>query len=141
MKRDYGSLRPACQGCRGDIRHHLQSPPFIVEYSRMQKPAAFFSEQRQDSHSNCCEMHGHSRSDGVNEERGIMDIDYLSEFSDVMTLEDLCEALHISTTTASKLIRSGEIRSFRIGQRIKIPKKCVVSYITSLLGDDEDVDQ
>ena len=65
-----------------------------------------------------------------------MNIDYLSEFSDVMTMEDLCEALHISSATASRLIRSGEIRSFRIGQRIKIPKKCVVEYIMALMGDD-----
>jgi len=71
-----------------------------------------------------------------------MDIDYLSEFSDVMTLEDLCEALHISAATASKLIRTGEIRSFRIGQRIKIPKKCVVEYIRALMGDNKiDADQ
>lgn len=70
-----------------------------------------------------------------------MDIDLLSEYPDVMTKEDLCEALHISTSTASKMIHTGEIRCFRIGQRIKIPKKCVVEYIAGMIGDDAHVDQ
>ena len=51
------------------------------------------------------------------------------KYKDIMTVADLCEALGIGKNTAYKLLKSGEIKSVRIGRIYKIPKQCVEKYI------------
>lgn len=46
----------------------------------------------------------------------------------LLTLEQLCEQLFISPTTAYKLLQSGEIKGFKIGTW-KIPVQSVQDYI------------
>ena len=53
----------------------------------------------------------------------------LDKYKDIMTVADLCEALGIGKNTAYKLLKSGEIKSIRIGRIYKIPKQCVEKYI------------
>lgn len=53
----------------------------------------------------------------------------LDKYKDIMTVADLCEALGIGKNTAYKLLKSGEIKSVRIGRIYKIPKQCVEKYI------------
>lgn len=48
--------------------------------------------------------------------------------SELLTIEQLCERLFISPTTAYKLLQSGEIKAFKIGTW-KIPVKSVREYI------------
>ena len=48
--------------------------------------------------------------------------------SELLTIEQLCERLFISPTTAYKLLQSGEIKAFKIGTW-KIPAKSVREYI------------
>ena len=54
-----------------------------------------------------------------------------SNYPDVMTVEQLAEALGIGKNSAYALIKSREIGSKRIGRKIIIPKSCVIDYLQS----------
>ena len=57
-----------------------------------------------------------------------------SNYPDVVNIEQLCEMLGgISTKTGYRLLKSGEIKSFIIARRYRIPKICIMEY----LGVDE----
>ena len=52
--------------------------------------------------------------------------------SEVFTVEDLMEYLSVGRTTAYKLLRSGKIKTLKIGRLYRIPKKAVDDYIDSV---------
>lgn len=52
----------------------------------------------------------------------------LNKYNDILTVEELCEVLRIGKNTAYKLLKSGEIKSIKIGKIYKIPKKSVRKY-------------
>lgn len=54
----------------------------------------------------------------------------LNRYKDILTVEELCEVLKIGKNTAYALLKSGEIKSVKIGRVYKIPKKNVVKYLT-----------
>ena len=47
----------------------------------------------------------------------------------LMTIEDLCEALMVGKNAAYDLLKSGEVKSFRIGRKWKIPRDSLNEYI------------
>ena len=47
-----------------------------------------------------------------------------------MRVENLMPILHIGRNTAYELVRSGKIRSIRVGRSIRIPKEAVIDYLT-----------
>lgn len=49
---------------------------------------------------------------------------------DLITLEELCERLMISESTAYRLMRSGEIEAFKLGSHWKIPANSVRNFIS-----------
>ena len=53
----------------------------------------------------------------------------LNKYPDVLNVKQLCEVLGIGKNTAYKLLKSGEIKSVKIGHVYKIPKKYVKQYI------------
>ena len=53
----------------------------------------------------------------------------LNKYNDILTVEELCEVLRIGKNTAYKLLKSGEIKSIKIGKVYKIPKKSVKKYL------------
>ena len=53
----------------------------------------------------------------------------LNKYNDILTVEELCEVLRIGKNTAYKLLKSGEIKSIKIGKVYKIPKKSVRKYL------------
>lgn len=55
------------------------------------------------------------------------------EYPDVLEVRDLQKMLKIGRNTALDLLTSGTIFSFRIGNRYKIPKKSVITYVNSQL--------
>lgn len=55
---------------------------------------------------------------------------YLDPTRDVITIDELCEALSIGKNTAYSLLNSKEIAAFRIGRSWKIPKESVSKYIS-----------
>lgn len=53
------------------------------------------------------------------------------EYPDVVDVDDLCKMLGgISRKLAYRLLTDQEIRSVRIGRSYKIPKICVIEYLT-----------
>ena len=53
----------------------------------------------------------------------------LNRYKDILTVEELCEVLKIGKNTAYTLLKSGEIKSVKIGRVYKIPKRNVVKYL------------
>ena len=62
-----------------------------------------------------------------------------SEYPDVVDVEMLCKMLGgISRKLAYRLLASGELRSVRIGRSYRIPKLCVIEYLTGETGQPGD---
>ena len=54
-----------------------------------------------------------------------------SEYPDVVSVDQLKEMLHIGNNVAYGLLKSGAIKTIRIGRRYIIPKENVINYIRS----------
>lgn len=52
-----------------------------------------------------------------------------NDFDDVLTVEDLCEALKIGKNAAYRLLNEGKVKGFRIGRIWKISKQSLEAYI------------
>lgn len=46
-----------------------------------------------------------------------------------LRVEDLMPILGIGRNTAYRLVRSGEIRSIKIGRQIRIPRQALLDYL------------
>jgi excisionase family DNA binding protein len=57
-------------------------------------------------------------------ERGVAGASERRAFS----CDELCEAWGVSRTTVNKLLRDGELRAFRIGRRLLIPREQVQEF-------------
>ena len=51
------------------------------------------------------------------------------KYDDILTVKELMDFLAIGKNTAYELLKSGEIKSFRIGRCYKVPKKSVLEYV------------
>lgn len=49
---------------------------------------------------------------------------------ELVTLEEFQETLQIGRTTAYQLLKSGEIKAFRIGRFWKIPRAAITEYVS-----------
>ena len=47
-----------------------------------------------------------------------------------LRVEDLMPILSVGRNTAYELVRSGQIRSIRIGKQLRIPKQTLIEYLT-----------
>lgn len=66
-----------------------------------------------------------------------------SEYPDVLSVHDLRQALGIGRAGAYKLLESGAIQSFKIGNTYKIPKSALIDYVDKqcqevMEGDEQD---
>lgn len=61
-----------------------------------------------------------------------MEANIFSEYPDVITVYQLMEMLHIGKNAAYSLLKSGEIKTIRIGRRYIIPKTSIISYISRI---------
>lgn len=52
-----------------------------------------------------------------------------SKYTELLTIDELCELLMIGRTTAYKLLQSHELSAFKIGRVWKISKASVEAYI------------
>ena len=52
-----------------------------------------------------------------------------NDYSDLVTVEELCEMLMIGKNAAYRLLNSGAIKAIRIGRIWKIPKQSIVEFI------------
>lgn len=52
-------------------------------------------------------------------------------YNDVLNVRDVCEALGIGKNSCYELLKSGAIKSIRIGNIHKIPKVYLIEYVMS----------
>lgn len=53
----------------------------------------------------------------------------LKEYPDVMNIEQMCQALGISTKTGYRLLKNEAILCLKIGRTYRIPKPHVLTYL------------
>lgn len=51
------------------------------------------------------------------------------KFNDVLTVEDVCEALQIGKNSVYILLKEQNIKSIKIGRKYLIPKDFLIDYI------------
>ena len=56
----------------------------------------------------------------------------LTDFEDVMSVSDVCRALHLGRNSVYKLLNSGEIKSIRLARKHLIPRIAVIDYLVSV---------
>ena len=52
-----------------------------------------------------------------------------TQYPDILSINDLRSALGIGRTKAYELVSSGELRSIRVGNAIRIPKTSLLDYV------------
>ena len=57
-----------------------------------------------------------------------------NNYDDILTINELSEALKIGTTQAYKIVRSGKIKSFKEGRDWKVTKKALIDYVRKESG-------
>ena len=53
----------------------------------------------------------------------------VESFPITLCVEDLMPILNVGRNTAYRLVRSGEIRSIKIGRQIRIPRQVLLDYL------------
>ena len=56
------------------------------------------------------------------------------KYHDVMTVEEVCDALRIGYNSAYKLLNNGSIKALRNGRSWLIPKACLIEYVETSSG-------
>jgi len=54
---------------------------------------------------------------------------FFSEYPDVLTVPDVCKILGASDKTVRRYLRSGELRSLKVGRSYRIPKLFLMEYM------------
>lgn len=54
----------------------------------------------------------------------------LEQYNDVLTVDELCEALKIGKRLAYQLLHDGVIPSRRLGRIYRISKKSIIEYLS-----------
>ena len=54
----------------------------------------------------------------------------IDELPLVLRVEDLMPVLDIGRNTAYALVRSGQIRSIKVGRQIRIPRNAVIEFLS-----------
>ena len=66
------------------------------------------------------------RMNGADAEATLFD-----DYPDIMTVQQISDALHIGRNSAYNLINSKAIGHLRIGSSIRVPKACLIDYVAS----------
>lgn len=56
----------------------------------------------------------------------------ISDYPDVITIDDLCEILHIGKIKAYELLKTQTIKNRRLGKKFIIPLKSVQKFINGI---------
>lgn len=54
-----------------------------------------------------------------------------NQYPDILTVQQVAEALRIGKSAAYKLVNKRTIGSVRIGKKIRVPKACLIEYVQS----------
>lgn len=52
-----------------------------------------------------------------------------NQYGDILTLEELCDALMIGKNRAYNLLNTNDIKGFKIGKIWKIPKSALIDFV------------
>ena len=55
----------------------------------------------------------------------------LKKYSDVLTIKDICEILHISPKSAYSLVHKGKIPYIKIGRHYRVSKRSLEEFINT----------
>jgi len=55
----------------------------------------------------------------------------IEELDDVIGIADICEILSVSKSSVNRLLEGNQIKSFKVGSRRKITKKCFLDYLNT----------
>ena len=53
----------------------------------------------------------------------------ISQFGDILTIDDACEILKIGRGQCYGLLRTSRLKAFKMGKTWKIPKEAVIEFI------------
>ncbi len=53
---------------------------------------------------------------------------------DLLTVETLCQKLQVSENTAYQLLKSGQLKGFKVGRMWRIPQSSLDSFVLSQLS-------
>lgn len=53
------------------------------------------------------------------------------EFPDVLSVPQVAQALHIGKQAVYNLVKNSKIHHLQIGKNIRIPKICLIEYVSS----------
>lgn len=53
---------------------------------------------------------------------------------DLLTVETLCQKLQVSENTAYQLLKSGQLKGFKVGRMWRIPQSSLDSYVVNKLA-------
>lgn len=56
------------------------------------------------------------------------------EYEDIMTVQEVMEALHIGKNRVYALMAEGNLKAFRMGRPWKIPRESVEEYVRNQAG-------
>jgi len=54
---------------------------------------------------------------------------------DLLTVETLCQKLKVSENTAYQLLKSGQLKGFKVGRMWRIPQSSLDSFVSSQLEE------
>ena len=54
--------------------------------------------------------------------------------NDLMTVETLCQKLKVSENTAYQLLKTGQLKGFKVGRMWRIPQNSLDSYVSNQLS-------
>ena len=54
-----------------------------------------------------------------------------TKYSDVVSVEEVMEMLHLGRVTVYELLKSGKIKALKVGRKYIIPKKSVIEFIAT----------
>lgn len=56
----------------------------------------------------------------------------LEKYNDILTINDICEILHIGKNSAYKMLKNNDIPNRIICGKYRIPKQKLIEYLTNL---------
>lgn len=62
---------------------------------------------------------------------------YYDNIPDIMTVDEMRKVLKIGRNKAYSLVKSGEIKSLKIGEIYRIPKRYLIDFIESACYNDD----
>lgn len=53
-------------------------------------------------------------------------------YKDVLTVDEVCNALSMGKNTLYRLLKKGIIKSIKIGRKYFVPKVCLIDFVNSI---------